>query len=415
MYQVEEIVGRREEKGRPEYLVRWQGYGKEHDTWEPLSSFADPNMAFLYEQEQLGWSTVPEQRSRRKQAVPQRVDATALSMGMAFKISKGRAEPTALGSGRKKARKRRVRPSASMMDVHGGCPELGLAADDEEVADGGGGGGGSKRDSNSGSGGGGGGGGRSATSRSSKGKQQRKEDGGAGPKEKKSINSRFLPFEKARAIVRKLSKDLGMDKKADWVEYARSGQLRSDIPRRPEWVYKDWGWVSFADWMDYPAPHGPHRPLKPYKEATEFVRSLKLKSNNDWIAYCASGKRPIDIPSHPDKSYKNTGWVSWPDWMGYEYKRGDECRGRHEFLPFEEARAKIHTYNFKCIKDWKTWRRKGKGTDKIPGCPDQIYKHKGWVSWPDWMGYEYNKGERQGEENRRRKRARLAAKKKAAK
>ena len=41
-----------------------------------------------------------------------------------------------------------------------------------------------------------------------------------------------------------------------------------------------------------------------FKEAREFVQSLKLKNRNEWDKYCKSGKRPNDIPGGPEKSYK---------------------------------------------------------------------------------------------------------------
>ena len=34
-YEVEEVLDKRVVKGKPEYLIRWQGYSKYHDTWEP--------------------------------------------------------------------------------------------------------------------------------------------------------------------------------------------------------------------------------------------------------------------------------------------------------------------------------------------------------------------------------------------
>ena len=29
-------------------------------------------------------------------------------------------------------------------------------------------------------------------------------------------------------------------------------------------------------------------------------------------------ERPWNVPSHPDQTYANQGWVSWDDWFGYE-------------------------------------------------------------------------------------------------
>ena len=46
-----------------------------------------------------------------------------------------------------------------------------------------------------------------------------------------------------------------------------------------------------------------------FKEARKFVHSLKLKSNKKWRVYCRSGKRPVDVPTNPDKIYKKE-WKS---------------------------------------------------------------------------------------------------------
>ena len=34
-YEVEEILDSKREKGGWEYLIKWKGYGPEHNTWEP--------------------------------------------------------------------------------------------------------------------------------------------------------------------------------------------------------------------------------------------------------------------------------------------------------------------------------------------------------------------------------------------
>jgi hypothetical protein len=38
VYNVEEIVGHRRNNGREEYLIKWEGYGEEENTWEPVSN-----------------------------------------------------------------------------------------------------------------------------------------------------------------------------------------------------------------------------------------------------------------------------------------------------------------------------------------------------------------------------------------
>ena len=37
-YEVEHIVGKRKNSGTTEYEVKWKGYGKKYNTWEPASN-----------------------------------------------------------------------------------------------------------------------------------------------------------------------------------------------------------------------------------------------------------------------------------------------------------------------------------------------------------------------------------------
>ena len=55
---------------------------------------------------------------------------------------------------------------------------------------------------------------------------------------------------------------------------------------------------------------------KSFTEARALVRGLGLKSVKGWGAGSKSEQRPSDIPAHPEKTYCDDGWVSWPDWLG---------------------------------------------------------------------------------------------------
>ena len=66
--------------------------------------------------------------------------------------------------------------------------------------------------------------------------------------------------------------------------------------------------------------------FRQFEAAREYMHEQGLKGTKEWKDWCRAGKRPADIPSAPDQTYKDEGWVSWPHWLGTE------------FLPFEEAR-----------------------------------------------------------------------------
>lgn len=44
MFEVNRILGHREEEnGTFSYLVRWESFGAEYDSWEPIKSFTNPS------------------------------------------------------------------------------------------------------------------------------------------------------------------------------------------------------------------------------------------------------------------------------------------------------------------------------------------------------------------------------------
>jgi hypothetical protein len=65
----------------------------------------------------------------------------------------------------------------------------------------------------------------------------------------------------------------------------------------------------------------------PYKKALKIVRKdaekLKITSEKKWhYKYIANGKKPSNIPSHPQITYKNNVWTSWANWLGTKNIRG---------------------------------------------------------------------------------------------
>jgi hypothetical protein len=54
---------------------------------------------------------------------------------------------------------------------------------------------------------------------------------------------------------------------------------------------------------------------KSFEDSRSFCRGLGLKNAREWREYSRSEKRPLDIPSHPDRQYKDCGWISWMDWL----------------------------------------------------------------------------------------------------
>lgn len=57
-----------------------------------------------------------------------------------------------------------------------------------------------------------------------------------------------------------------------------------------------------------------------------------------------------------------------------------------EILSYEEAKAFVHTLKLKNIKEWWAYSKSGKRPPNIPGNPYDFYRNKGWINWYDYTG-----------------------------
>ena len=187
--------------------------------------------------------------------------------------------------------------------------------------------------------------------------------------------SRMLPFAAARVIVWKLK----LKSNKEWNAWSKSGKRPSNIPAGPHNTYRDDGWISWPDWLGKKGGVGA---MLPFAAARAIVRRLKLKGAKEWEEWSKAGERPSNIPSNPNKMYRDDGWISMPDWLG----NGGTAHNR--MLSFAVARAIVRKLNMKDLKEWKAWRSSGQRPSNIPSNPYNTYSDDGWISYPDWLGYE---------------------------
>ena len=114
-----------------------------------------------------------------------------------------------------------------------------------------------------------------------------------------------------------------------------------------------------------------------FAKARAFVRKLKLKNRSEWMAYCKSGKKPLDIPTNP-RVYKKE-WNDYGDWLGTGYKK------IKKFRSFVNARKFVRSLKLNGQKEWGNYSKSSKRPVDIPGNPQFNYK-KEWVSWGDFLG-----------------------------
>ena len=134
----------------------------------------------------------------------------------------------------------------------------------------------------------------------------------------------FRPFPQARAFARSLN----LRSSNEWKAFCRGempqrGRLPPDISAWPNQVYANKGWKSIEDWLEDGTTSLRLRYYRPFPAAREFARNLKLKSVNEWFAYCKgelprlrSNRLPGDIPRAPNRVYAAGVWINWGDWLG---------------------------------------------------------------------------------------------------
>jgi hypothetical protein len=133
----------------------------------------------------------------------------------------------------------------------------------------------------------------------------------------------WMPYEKALKIV----EDMGFQNQTKYCAYVSNNI--SNLPYHPERTYKK-DWTSWTVWLGNKRIYGIHGNTKefiPYKRALKIVRKdakeFGITSEKKWhYQYIANGKKPSNIPSHPQEIYKNNGWTTWAHWLGTKNIRG---------------------------------------------------------------------------------------------
>ena len=141
-------------------------------------------------------------------------------------------------------------------------------------------------------------------------------------------------------------------------------------------MYQNSGWTGFGEWLGTGKISNREREYRSFNKARDYVRKLNLKSQADWREYCKSGKKPLDIPSSPNKIYKNKGWLSLPDWLGtIEGFTG-------EYLSFKDARSFIRGLGLTSTTEWYKYAISNKKPSNVPVNPQKIKKKEGVFPLP---------------------------------
>ena len=119
-----------------------------------------------------------------------------------------------------------------------------------------------------------------------------------------SLNRKYLYYETAREIVQSFKID-------SLLAYKNFNNLPDGIPKTPEVIYKDNGWISWGDFLGTGKTQSRKAVFVDYEECKKWMIDNGVKSGEDWRI--KRKHKPSNIPSNPDTIYK----AQWPGWKQF--------------------------------------------------------------------------------------------------
>jgi superfamily II DNA or RNA helicase len=187
----------------------------------------------------------------------------------------------------------------------------------------------------------------------------------------------YRDFNEAREYVRELK----FKSSKDWLDFCYSDKKPKDIPKDPNRIYKNKGYLSMKDWLG--TKIGFTGDYLSFEKAKEFSQNLNLNNYNEWKLFYKSGKIPSDIPYSPRQVYQNDGWISMNDWLGTGITRSKSPKKIRNFI---EAREFVRNKKINNSREFKKYCKSGDKPEDIPSTPNGVYKDNGWNGWKDFLG-----------------------------
>jgi hypothetical protein len=197
---------------------------------------------------------------------------------------------------------------------------------------------------------------------------------GTGTISAKEKSKMFMQFAKAKKFVHSLK----LKSQKEWFDYCKSGKKPNNIPQSPHRTYSEF--KGYGDWLGTGNPSPGTISWKSFSDAKKFVRSLKLKTGNEWKKYSKSKKKPSDIPNDPPSVYKKE-WKGMGDWLG----TGTIAPMNRKFKTYTETRKFVRSLGVKTEPEWQKWCKTHKKPLDIPFSPERTFK-KEWTTMGEWFG-----------------------------
>jgi len=160
---------------------------------------------------------------------------------------------------------------------------------------------------------------------------------------------------------------LGIKSRPDYLKRYREDQR---LPSSPDVSYANAGWNNWYDFLANARPDW----YPTYAEAQAAAQALGIKTQPDYTKRYREDQR---LPSNPDVSYANAGWMDWYGFLG---------NARPDWYPtYAEAQAAAEAL---CIKNQPDYKKRRREDQRLPSNPSQFYADAGWEDWYNFLGNE---------------------------
>ena len=157
----------------------------------------------------------------------------------------------------------------------------------------------------------------------------------------------------------------------------QKGSVLQQIPADPREYYKNKGWTN---WYDFLGTKPSSSKFADYKEASNLVQSLAIKSMAEF-RYLRQQEGSVlqQIHSDPRKYYKDKGWTNSYDFFGKTNPAN--------FVDYEEASNITQSVPIQTSTEFrKLKKQKDPRLKQVPTNPHTYYKNTGWTNWHDFLG-----------------------------
>ena len=150
-------------------------------------------------------------------------------------------------------------------------------------------------------------------------------------------------------------------------EYTKRYKEDPRLPSNPNSTYAAKGWIDWYDFLGKTTKVF----YSTFEKAKRAVKRLNIKNQ---IEYHKRYKEDPRLPSNPNATYANKGWIGWSDYFGKPTK---------VFYPtYKEAKRAVAVIN---IKSQSEYQKRYKEDPRLPSDPYRFYKDKGWIGFFDFF------------------------------